>query len=185
MEEAISAGNSSGEVLMTYYRRKLGLVNEKQLCFHAIVTQRHFFNSVHKDKSAFLSSASQDEIVETMNSNKHFKTLNERRYINLVLKFSNGKLPKSTTCCWSLRGNCSKYKMFQYFVAPDHRFAIDLSSENLKDHKNVGATFLSSLFNHVTSIPIWIDDEGKYFLKGPREMYNFAWGSNGGSTEKN
>ena len=63
MEEAISAGNSSGEVLMTYYGRKLGLVNEKQLCFHAIMTQRYFFNSVHKDKSAFLSTTSQSKIL--------------------------------------------------------------------------------------------------------------------------
>ena len=115
---------------------------------------------------------------------KHNKYHHANRYVTNILNMNNKKLPKSTTCCWRLSKDNQEYIMYQYFVAPDHRFAIDLSLANLKDNNNVGATFLSSIFNHVTSIPIWINDKGKYFLNGPKNMYNFAWGSNGGSTEK-
>ena len=42
MEEAISTGNSCSCTLNTYYQRQLSMTNEKQLCFHAIITQRNF-----------------------------------------------------------------------------------------------------------------------------------------------
>ena len=38
---------------------------------------------------------------------------------------------------------------------------------------------------HATSIPIWISAKThKIHLKGPHNMYNFAWGSNGGNKER-
>ena len=48
----------------------------------------------------------------------------------------------------------------------------------------VGATFYSSMFYHVTSIPIWCNDDNIIRLNGPHDMYNFAWGSDGGNREK-
>ena len=69
--------------------------------------------------------------------------------------------------------------MKQYFVGVDGKFALDLSSDMLKNGKDVGATFMSSMFNHCTSVPIWIDGDDKIHLLGPVDMYNFAWGSKG------
>ena len=38
---------------------------------------------------------------------------------------------------------------------------------------------------HATSIPIWISAKThKIHLNGPQNMYNFAWGSNGGNKER-
>ena len=69
----------------------------------------------------------------------------------------------------------------QYFVDIDHGYAYDLSSPLLASNNNVGATFQSSMFRHCTTVPIWIDYEGYYHIRGPDKMYNFAWGSDGGS----
>ena len=71
--------------------------------------------------------------------------------------------------------------MKQYFVSIDTYFAYDLSSDILVANNNLGATFLSSMFYHCTSVPIWIDKDRNVHLVGPKNMYNFAWGSNGGS----
>ena len=97
------------------------------------------------------------------------------------MKMSQGQLPKSTTCCWSLRRNNEDYVMKQYFVGVDLKFGYDISSNKLKNKNNVGATFLSSLFHHCTTIPIWIDKNNKIHLTGPDRMYNFAWGGDGGN----
>ena len=101
-------------------------------------------------------------------------------YVNTVRRLNEGNLPKSTTCCWTLRKNSDQLVMKQYFVGVDGKFALDLSSDILKDEKQVGSNFLSSMFNHCTSAPIWIDSEHGIHMLGPAEMYNFAWGSNGG-----
>ena len=101
-------------------------------------------------------------------------------YLDKVRRLNKGKLPKSTTCCWTLRKDHERLVMKQYFVGVDGKFALDLSSDMLKNGKDVGATFMSSMFNHCTSVPIWIDGDDKIHLLGPVDMYNFAWGSNGG-----
>ena len=54
MEISIQASNILGDILMTYYQKILGLVNKKQLCFHAILTQRKFYNSIHKINVLYL-----------------------------------------------------------------------------------------------------------------------------------
>ena len=183
MEEAIAAGNTSGNVLNCYYQRKLQMHNEKQLCSNAIVTQRHFFNSIHRDKSAILSHKSKNMILNNLKEVKHNKDINENRYINEILRDCNNNLPKSTTCCWSLRKKYDGLKLLQFFVSPELKFGLNLSSQILFNNNSVGATFLSSLFLHATTIPIWIDDKDFIFLKGPQDMYNFAWGSNGNNKE--
>ena len=95
-------------------------------------------------------------------------------------------MPKTTTCCWSLRKNVEDFVMKQYFVSADCNFAFDLSSDKLKDGNNWGATFYSSMFAHCTSIPIWIDVWGNIHLEGPdKDMYNFAWGDDGGNKSRN
>ena len=99
------------------------------------------------------------------------------------MKVNKGRLPKSTTCCWTLRQNHPFFEHYQYFVGPELFFALNLSSLVFGNNINVGATFMSSMFEHCTTIPIWIDINGLYHLKGPRNMYNFAWGATGGSKE--
>ena len=101
-------------------------------------------------------------------------------YVNRVRRLNEGNLPKSTTCCWNLRKNSDQLVMKQYFVGVDGKCALDVSSDILKYGKQVGSNFLSSMFNHCTSVPIWIDSKHGIHMLGPAEMYNFAWGSNGG-----
>ena len=73
--------------------------------------------------------------------------------------------------------------MYQYFVAKKYFFTLDISSPVLKNENSVDATFMSSIFFHATSIIIWIDKNDKVILKGPKDMYDFAWGSNGTNKE--
>ena len=103
----------------------------------------------------------------------------------MILNIHDNKLPKSTTCCWILSKNYKHMKMNQYFVSTQYMFAQDLSSNIRIMKEGIGATFMSSMFFHCTSIPIWNDDLGNIYLKGPEDMYNFAWGSNGTNKEKN
>ena len=101
------------------------------------------------------------------------------------MKQSENNIPKSTTCCWKLCQNYEDWLMYQYFVSPQYKFGIDISSNTLSDNKDVGATFMSSLFYHSTTIPIWKNGTNdQIYLEGPQYMYNFAWGSNGTNKEK-
>ena len=62
------------------------------------------------------------------------------------MKKNNQKLPKSTTCCWTLRKDYLNFTMKQYFVGVNAKFAYDLSSDILRNGNNAGATFLLSVF---------------------------------------
>ena len=106
------------------------------------------------------------------------------RYVTNILNMFENKLPKSTTCCWQLSKDYQDKTMHQYFVATKYKFALDISSNVLKNDNAIGATFMSSMFYHATSIPVWIDLDNRVFLSGPKDMYNFAWGSNGTNKEK-
>ena len=106
------------------------------------------------------------------------------KYVKSVLEQNEDILPKSTTCCWVLSKNINKFDMKQYFVSTQYLFALDLSSRVLTCNEGTGATFMSSMFSHSTSIPIWKDEHGRIYLQGPKDMYNFAWGSNGTNKEK-
>ena len=121
-------------------------------------------------------------LCKDQNRNKRFLA---NKYITTVLLQTGNVIPKSTTCCWRLSKKYEGFIMHQYFVSPQYMFGLDLSSNVLCDDDDVGATFMSSLFYHCTTIPIWKDKKGdKIFLKGPKDMYNFAWGSNGTNKEK-
>ena len=116
--------------------------------------------------------------------NKHDITSQVNSYVENVLELNNNRLPKSTTCCWILRERNPKYRLYQYFVGIDLQFALNLSSYINEHNTGIGATFMSSVFAHSTSIPIWIDNRERIHLEGPSNMYNFAWGSNGSCREK-
>ena len=124
-----------------------------------------------------------NNVLNKIHDIKHFSSA-AASYIKRVCLQTNGKLPKSTTCCWSLRSEDMNFKLVQYFVLFDYDIAYDLSSNFNSDSMNIGAKFMSSLFNHCTSIPIWIDKSGHIHLVGPKNMYNFAWGSDGGSCNR-
>ena len=72
MEEAISAGSTCGEFLIQMYRKLLNFNNEKQLCYNAIITQKNFCNTIHKDRSSVLSTFNQKKlsIINDINSDK-------------------------------------------------------------------------------------------------------------------
>ena len=178
-EEAIDANYTSGESLMSLYKHILKIRNPKDLCPQTIITQSHFHNSIHRDKSSVLNNNDTAKVMDSQLLTKRDYN-NVMLYVNRVRRLNEGNLPKSTTCCWTLRKNSDHLVMKQYFVGVDGKFALDLSSDILKDGKQVGSTFLSSMFNHCTSAPIWIDSKHDIHMLGPAEMYNFAWGSNGG-----
>ena len=49
MEQSIYAGYTSGESMMHYYKCKLMVGDAKNICYHSILTQRIFFNTIHID----------------------------------------------------------------------------------------------------------------------------------------
>ena len=107
------------------------------------------------------------------------------RYITTVLEQSKNEIPKSTTCCWRLSRKYEDWSMHQYFVSPQYMFGINISLDTLCDNNDVGATFMSSMFYHSTTIPIWKKKKNdNIYLEGPKDMYNLAWGSNGTKKEK-
>ena len=168
---------------MLLYKKVLNIRTEKELCKQTIITQNNFHNSIHKDKGSALEREYNDRVINSdyLNDPKHVE---EKRYLMNIMKLSGGKFPKSTTCCGTLRKDYPNFIMKQYFVGVDGMFAYDLSSNFLKSENNAGATFLSSAFFHLTSVPIWIDESNMIHLRGPEKMYNFAWGSDGGSASK-
>ena len=102
-------------------------------------------------------------------------------------QFPNYALPKSTTCCWLLKEQSENYKLMQYFAFPDDHFCYDISSDVTSQLDNVGATFQSGLRPHCTTIPVWIDSQGRYSITGTGQKcntYNVAWGSDGGKTKR-
>lgn len=76
--------------------------------------------------------------------------------------------------------------MFQYFVGSSSGFAYDLSSYNIGELGTVGATFQSFMFEHCTSVPVWITANGSEIslTAYDEKNYNFAWGSNGAPGRK-
>ena len=185
MEQSIEAGYSSGESIMNYMKRILNKRDAKSLCYNSIITQRNFNNSIHKDKKSVFSKESTATMKTYMSNSCEIKNLNHaNQYVQPVLEHTNNVVPKSTTCCWRLSKDYDHIIMYQYFVSPQYMFGLDISSHILRDEKDVGATFMSSMFYHSTSVPIWKDKKGNIYLEGPKDMYNFAWGSNGTSNEK-
>ena len=186
MEQTIMAGYSSGESIMHFMKRNLHKRDAKTICYNTIITQRNFFNTIHLDKKSIFSEDAKHKVLNNMMLDHHIKKRSHaNRYVTNVMKQSENNIPKSTTCCWKLCKNYEDWTMYQYFVSPQYNFGLNISSNTLSDNKDVGATFMSSLFYHATTIPIWknrIND--RIYLEGPQYMYNFAWGSNGTNKEK-
>ena len=65
MREAIIANNVSGISSVFWYGSQLNFDNEEQLCFHSILTQRYFHNTLRTDKNSNLSSILQKIISES------------------------------------------------------------------------------------------------------------------------
>ena len=179
-EEALYTNYSSGEGLMSLYKKILRKDQYIDLCEQTILTQMNFHNTIHRDCRSTLNSVDSVSIWNDC-SVKNYHLSHVKRYIGELMKETNGYLPKSTTCCWSLRKEMSEFCHIQYFVDIDHGYAYDLSSPLLSNNNNIGATFQSSLFRHCTTVPIWKDLNGNYHLHGPDQMYNFAWVTDGGS----
>ena len=57
------------------------------------------------------------------------------------MKETKGYLPRSTSCCWSLRKNMAEFCHIQYFVDIDHGYVCDISSPLLSDNNNVQKIF--------------------------------------------
>ena len=51
---------------MLEYFKQLILSNEKQLCFHVIITQQNFTNTIHIDKDSNLSQETKNTITDTV-----------------------------------------------------------------------------------------------------------------------
>ena len=97
-------------------------------------------------------------------------------------RLNGGKLPKGTTCCWNLRQDYPDIVKCQYFVGLDLSFALYLLLTVFQTGVCTCATFMSSIFNHCALIPIWVGNCGNH-LTGPPNMYNLAYGTNGGNKE--
>ena len=180
-DQSAEVAYTSGECLMSLYKKVLDVYTLNTLCKQTIITQKHFFNALHLDDSCHLHRS----LVEKVMTSESIG-LKERKYIEKVMLLGkkNCELPKATTCCWTQRSKCRrKSMMFQYFVSTSSGFAFDISSYVTEQLGFVGATFLSSLFEHCTSVPVWTSADGLEISLSPYDdkNYNFAWGSNGGS----
>lgn len=183
-QESLKVAYSCGEGLMSLYKRENNILNPMELCEQTIITQQHFCNVIHVDKSCYLPDEYSTKVINSCSlTNKESKYLKNLRHF-----LSNGdKLPKSTTCAWTLRSPCpKKSQMFQYFVGSSSGFAYDLSSYNIGELGTVGATFQSFMFEHCTSVPVWITANGSEIslTAYDEKNYNFAWGSNGAPGRK-
>ena len=186
MEQSIFAGYSCGESIMNCMKKILCKRDAKSLCYNSIITQRNFCNSIHLDKKAIFSKeATQIVKRKLLDDENRNDWLQAKIYFKEMLMHTINEIPKSTTCCWKLSKTYENITMYQYFVSPQYFFGLNLSSNVLFGSNDVGATFMSSLFYHCTTIPIWKDEKcDMIFLEGPKDMYNFAWGSNGTAKEK-
>ena len=89
MRQAIHAGYTCGESLMNYYKQKLLLKNETDLCYNSILTQNNFHNSVHIDKRSILSETSQTKILFGRINDLNNELLSlPNRYITTVLEYT-------------------------------------------------------------------------------------------------
>ena len=71
VKEAISANNVSGASLMFWYGSQLNVCSKQHICFHSVITQRHFHNTLHTDKNSNLSSASQKIILDSIRNERN------------------------------------------------------------------------------------------------------------------
>ena len=69
--------------------------------------------------------------------------------------------------------NCQNIVHYQYFGGTDLFCVLNLSPEVFQKEVCTGATFMSSIFNHCTSIHIWVDKHGVH-LTGPKNMHNIS-----------
>jgi hypothetical protein len=177
-KEAIDTLFTSGEVFMDMYQSYFKVTDRKKgLASQSLVTQRHFTNTCHIDKANFLRCDESENVIETMKQFTNWKGYLER--YNTI--FEGKPLPKPTVCCWTLREDDPNFVMYQFFCFPTALFCFDVSSTVTNEFDNVGAIFMSGLSVHCTSIPIFIDTEGFVHLKGPKNMYNLAWGADEGN----
>ena len=169
-----------------FYEKKLRNRDAKTLYYNSIITQRNFHNSINIDKKSVFGEESKKRIlVQMIHDHNNKKQCHANKYVTTLLKHKDGTIPKSNTCCWRLSKNYDDWCMYQYFVSPQYIFGIDLLSNVLSVNNDVGATFMSSLFYHCTKIPIWKNTKNnQLYLEGPKDIYNFAWGSNGTTKEK-
>ncbi len=183
-EEALIANYTSGETIMSSMKKENARYDYKDLCPQTIITQSHFANVVHFDQ-CFADPESAKKVTENqknpMELLEHLKNIQNNPQIKKD-KTDDILIPKSTTCCWTLREKCQRSVMMQFFVGVSAGFAFDISSPVTSDLGKIGGTFQSSLFDHCTSVPLWIDEEKQLVhILPPFEgrNYNFAWGSNG------
>ena len=137
-------------------------------------------------RSVYSDKANQTIVQQISIDHNRKRRLTANKYITTLLLHTGDVVPKSTTCCWRLTKSNKDLIMHQFFVSPQYRFGLDISSNVLCDDNDVGATFVLSLFFHCTTIPIWKEKKGdKIYIEGPKDMYNFAWGLNGTNRGKN
>ena len=78
---------------MDMYRKLLQFRNEKQLCYNAIITQRNFCNTIHKDKNSVLSSLNQKNVLCFLGKLKDEKGYDKLdSYIKFDLQQNENKL---------------------------------------------------------------------------------------------
>ena len=61
----MSANYTSGESLMSLYKKVFGISDTRTICPQTILTQNHFHNTVHKDASCRLSPSIAKEFLQS------------------------------------------------------------------------------------------------------------------------
>lgn len=181
-DQAQRTAFTSGDSFLTAYLEEFNDQKWSIICAEIIITAAHFANTLHKDCSCLFDGES-DNLKDLLSKDLQWKTY-LRRFDSI---FPDARLPKSTTCCWTMRENVENYPMLQFFCYPEVGICYDISSEETKGCVGAGATFHSSLSCHGSSAPVWIDPNGDIIVEPNEELKyscNFAWGSSGGPSSR-
>lgn len=140
-----------------------------------LVTTQKIFNGFHVDGDQMTTAVYKE-------FKKHLLSLSDEETKEYIMMwdalFHGCDFP--TTCCWKLREGKNGFIHIQFFVLGELFMAFDLSSEELHENDQIGATFHAAFFIHCSSVSVWLDEcNEEVFLDTPKgvSMYNFAWGS--------
>ncbi len=177
-DEAKQATTHLGQPFIHACMKLRGVTEFFDVIGGSLITYGGYTNLIHQDRRDHYLS------IESKNIKSLIREQKDSRYPRYVDNFEKvfgeaENVPTETTCCWCLLNSDYEYIHQQFFVNVTASIAMNLSSNAFSDTINqFGSTFFGSLFEHCSSRPLWIRDDGMIRVTPPEgtKFYNFAWG---------
>ena len=173
---------SIGNTLMTIIQKSLGMQERGDVCPRLILTKRvrekvGWFNYLRQDndfgnkkdtaKAIKLIQDSGDELACKYFLDDYFEVTGARNFC------------RATTCCWKLMEKDDEYTHRQFFVNTTCRVALNVSSNAFSEMLDqISCTFYGGLFEHCTSMPVWLSRDGMRVRIKPRGRNTTGPGAN-------